>query len=85
MTDLSNVVTNSITVNRATVNDEMRNSKGHFVKGNSEGYTSSRRETIKGKLTIMINEEDLAALKNIPDWRERTREHIKLIIKDHGH
>ena len=61
-----------------------RNSKGHFVKGNSEGYTSSRRETIKGKLTIMINEDDLTALKNIPDWRECVRESIKLIIKDHG-
>ena len=63
----------------------MRNSKGHFVKGNSEGFTSSRKETIKGKLTIMINEDDLATLKNIPGWRERVREHIKIIIKDHGH
>ncbi len=63
----------------------MRNSKGHFVKGNSEGYTSSRKETIKSNLSIMVNENDLAALKNIPGWRERVREHIKLIIKDHGH
>ena len=62
----------------------MRNSKGHFVKGNSEGYTSHRKESIKGRLTIMINENDLATLKNIPDWRERVREYIKLIIKDHG-
>ena len=62
----------------------MRNSKGHFVKGNSEGYTSSRKESIKGRLTIMINEDDLAALKNIPDWRERVREYLKLLIKDHG-
>ncbi|MEM9926215.1 MAG: hypothetical protein AAF915_21095 [Cyanobacteria bacterium P01_D01_bin.50] len=63
----------------------MRNYKGHFLKGNSEGYTSARKETIKGKLTIMINEDDLFALKNIPDWRERVREYIKLLIKDHGH
>ena len=56
----------------------MRNSKGHFVKGNSEGYTSNRKETIKGRLTIMINEDDLAALKNIPDWRERVREYLKI-------
>ncbi|MEM9925733.1 MAG: hypothetical protein AAF915_18620 [Cyanobacteria bacterium P01_D01_bin.50] len=62
----------------------MRNSKGHFVKGNSEGYTSSRKESIKGRLTIMINEDDLATLKNIPDWRERVREYLKLLIKDHG-
>ena len=32
----------------------MINSKGHFLKGNSEGYTSNRKETIKGRLTIMI-------------------------------
>ena len=63
----------------------MRNSKGHFVKGNSEGYVSSREESIKGKLTIRINENDLTALKKIPDWRELVREYIKLIIKDHGH
>ena len=32
----------------------------------------------------MINENDLATLKNIPDWREHVREYIKLLIKDHG-
>ncbi len=62
----------------------MRNSKGHFVKGNSEGYISNRKEAIKGKLSLRVNEDDLTVLKNIPDWRERIRDHIKLIIKNHG-
>ncbi len=62
----------------------MRDSKGHFVKGNSEGYTSNRKDAIKGKLSIRVSEDDLVALKNIPGWRERLREHIKLIIKDYG-
>jgi hypothetical protein len=62
----------------------MRNSKGHFVKNNSEGFVSERKESIKGKLTIRINEDDLKALKNIPDWRERVRLAIKQVINDGG-
>lgn len=85
MTDLSNVVKNMIyhwSSNRQCL--IMRNSKGHFQKGHREGFKSDRAIPLKGKLTIKLEENDLTALKNIPDWREHVREYIKMIIKDHG-
>ncbi|MEO1378664.1 MAG: hypothetical protein AAFW70_31280 [Cyanobacteria bacterium J06635_10] len=62
----------------------MRNSKGHFEKGHQEGFRSDRAIPLKSKLTIRLEEQDLIALKSIPNWREVVRENIKLIIKSHG-
>mgnify|MGYP001794463809 CR=1 FL=1 len=62
----------------------MRNSKGHFTKGHKEGFTSKRAIPLKGKLTIKLENNDLIALKNIPDWRELVRRQIKQLVNEHG-
>ena len=64
----------------------MRNSKGHFVKGNDEGFTTNRKQPLTAQVAIRLTPQVKEKLKNIPDWQSLVRGYIDTIVKDdHGH
>ncbi|MGD1909979.1 MAG: hypothetical protein ACFB2X_03695 [Rivularia sp. (in: cyanobacteria)] len=62
----------------------MRNKSGHFQKGNTEGFVSNRPESLKSTITVRLTAKDKEALKNVPDWQERLRQYIQLLIEEDG-
>ncbi|MBE9213213.1 hypothetical protein IQ247_11095 [Plectonema cf. radiosum LEGE 06105] len=62
----------------------MRNSKGHFVKGNEEGFTTTRKQSLTAQVSIRLIPQVKEKLKSIPDWQKRVRDYIENIIKDDG-
>ena len=64
----------------------MRNSKGHFVKGYDEGFTTNRKQPLTAQVAIRLTPQVKEKLKNIPDWQSLVRGYIDTIVKDdHGH
>ncbi|MEM6754318.1 MAG: hypothetical protein AAF630_15255 [Cyanobacteria bacterium P01_C01_bin.38] len=63
----------------------MRNSKGHFVKGHKEGFTTNRKQSLTSQVAIRLTPEVKQKLKNIPDWQNQIRDFIEDMIKDDGH
>ena len=62
----------------------MRNSKGHFVRGNSEGFNTNRNKALTAQISIRITAEDKETLKSVPIWQERLRTSIQQLIEEHG-
>ncbi|MGF1675618.1 MAG: hypothetical protein ACFCUV_18325 [Rivularia sp. (in: cyanobacteria)] len=62
----------------------MRNSKGHFTKGNEEGFTTNRKQPLSAQVAIRLSQQAKEKLKNIPEWQNQIRNFIEDIIKDHG-
>lgn len=63
----------------------MRDSKGHFIKGNNEGFTTNRKQPLTAQVAIRLTPQVKKKLKNIPDWQNLVREYIETIIrKDDG-
>ncbi|MEO1765047.1 MAG: hypothetical protein AAFR83_24555 [Cyanobacteria bacterium J06629_18] len=62
----------------------MRNKSGHFQKGNTEGFVSNRPESLKSTITVRLTAEDKKALKNVPNWQERLRDCIHILINKDG-
>ena len=62
----------------------MRNELGHFEKGHNEGFTTDRPKALKSLVGIRLTPEDKEALKNVPDWQERLRQYIQLLIEEDG-
>lgn len=63
----------------------MRNSKGHFVKGNDEGFTSSREQSLTAQIAIRLTPQAKEKLKKIPNWQSKIRDFIEDIAKDDWH
>ncbi|MEM7579143.1 MAG: hypothetical protein AAF316_04690 [Cyanobacteria bacterium P01_A01_bin.80] len=63
----------------------MRNSKGHFIKGNNEGFTTDRRQPLASQISIRLAPQIKEKLKNIPDWQNQVRDFIEDMVKDDGH
>ena len=63
----------------------MRNSKGHFVKGHKEGFTTNRKQPLTAQIAIRLTPQVKKKLKNIPDWQIQVRKFIEAItMKDDG-
>lgn len=62
----------------------MRDKSGHFKKGNTEGFVSSRPESLKSTITVRLTAKDKEALKNVPNWQERLRNYIQSLINEDG-
>ncbi|MGB6294964.1 MAG: hypothetical protein WBF90_02120 [Rivularia sp. (in: cyanobacteria)] len=60
----------------------MRNTKGHFIKGNKEGFTTDRVEPLTAQIGIRLTEGEKQALTNIPNWKRRLRGFIQNMIED---
>ena len=60
----------------------MRNSKGHFVKGNNEGFTTDRKQPLTAQVAIRLTPQVKEKLKNIPNWKNQIRDYIHEMIKD---
>ncbi|MEO1378440.1 MAG: hypothetical protein AAFW70_30075 [Cyanobacteria bacterium J06635_10] len=64
----------------------MRNSKGHFIKGNNEGFTTDRKQPLTAQVAIRLTPQVKEKLKNIPDWQSLVRGYIETITrKDDEH
>ena len=61
----------------------MRNSKGHFIKGNEEGFTTNRKQSLCAQVAIRLTPQAKEKLKNIPDWQNQIRDFIEDMVKDH--
>ncbi|MEM7578777.1 MAG: hypothetical protein AAF316_02815 [Cyanobacteria bacterium P01_A01_bin.80] len=59
----------------------MRNSKGHFVKGNNEGFTTDRKQPLTAQVAIRLTPQVKEKLKNIPNWQNQVREIIEAIVR----
>ncbi len=62
----------------------MRDKSGHFKKGNTEGFVTDRPKALKSLVGIRLTPEDKEALKNVPNWQERLREYIQILINEDG-
>ncbi|MDY6902812.1 MAG: hypothetical protein SWZ49_32790 [Cyanobacteriota bacterium] len=62
----------------------MRDKSGHFKKGNTEGFVSNRPKVLKSLVGIRLTSEDKEALKNVPNWQERLRKYIQVLISEDG-
>ncbi len=60
----------------------MRNSKGHFVKGHKEGFTTDRTNPLTAQIAIRLTPQVKEKLKNIPNWKNQIRDYIHEMIKD---
>lgn len=60
----------------------MRNPKGHFIKGNSEGFTTDRKQPLSAQVAIRITPQVKEKLKNIPSWQSQVREFIEAIVNE---
>ena len=56
--------------------------KGHFQKGNKQGFTTEREEPLNATATIRLTQKQKQILKNTPDWQERVRQYIDSFCKD---
>ncbi|MEO1375295.1 MAG: hypothetical protein AAFW70_13435 [Cyanobacteria bacterium J06635_10] len=63
----------------------MRNSKGHFIKGNEEGFTTNRKHPLTATATVRLTPQAKEKLQNIPNWQNKVRDFIEDMIKDDGH
>ena len=64
----------------------MRNSKGHFVKGHKEGFTTNRTQPLTAQVAIRLTPQVKEKLKNIPNWQNQVRAFIEALVnKDNGH
>ena len=59
-----------------------RNNWGQFKKGNKVGFTTDRNEPLTALINLRVSEPQKAKLKAIPNWQERLRECINLLIHD---
>lgn len=62
----------------------MRNSKGHFIKGHKEGFTTDRLEPLTAQIGIRLTEREKQALTGISGWKKRLREYIQIMIENDG-
>ncbi len=62
----------------------MRDKSGHFKKGNTEGFVSNRNESLKSTITLRLTARDKETLKNVPNWQERLRDYIHILINKDG-
>ena len=60
----------------------MRNSKGHFVKGHKEGFTTNRTQPLTAQVAIRLTPQVKEKLKNIPNWQNQVRGFIETIVKE---
>ncbi len=64
----------------------MRNSKGHFVKGHKEGFTTNRKQPLTAQVAVRLTPQVKEKLKNIPNWQNQVRAFIEALVnKDNGH
>ncbi|MEO1377034.1 MAG: hypothetical protein AAFW70_22625 [Cyanobacteria bacterium J06635_10] len=74
-----------LTVGDLSVNSKkMRNSKGHFVKGNKEGFIPGGDKPLTAHIGLKLTEDKKEALRQIPQWRDKLRSLIDAMIKEHG-
>lgn len=59
-----------------------RNNYGHFQKGHKLGFTTDRPEPLTSIVNLRVSESQKDKLKTIPNWQERLRECIDILIKD---
>ena len=62
----------------------MIKNKGHFQEGNEHRYIAAGDKPLTAHIGLKLNEDDKAALKQIPGWSEKLRAAVKQIIKEHG-
>lgn len=62
----------------------MRNSKGHFVQGNKEGFIPSGDKPLTAHIGLKLTEDKKEALRQIPQWRDKLRSLIDAMIEEHG-
>ncbi|WP_414621443.1 hypothetical protein [Calothrix sp. CCY 0018] len=63
----------------------MRNSKGHFVKGHEEGFTTNRKQPLTAQIAIRLTPQVKEKLKNIPNWKSQVRDFIEVLVgEEHG-
>ena len=74
-----------ITVSDLAINPKkMRDSKGHFVKGNKEGFIPGGDKPLTAHIGLKLTEDKKGALRQIPQWRDKLRSLIDAMIKEHG-
>ncbi|MEO0573300.1 MAG: hypothetical protein AAF039_16455 [Bacteroidota bacterium] len=61
----------------------MRNSKGHFVKGNSEGFKTDRKQPLSAQVAVRLTPQVKEQLKQISEWQRQVRDFIENMVKDH--
>ncbi len=61
-----------------------KTNRGHFTKGNKDGFTTDRSKPLNAHVGIRMTTEDKEALKNVPQWQERLRNYLKQLIEEHG-
>lgn len=59
-----------------------RNNYGHFQKGHKLGFTTDRSEPLVAIVNLRVSESQKTKLKTIPNWQERLRECIDILIHD---
>ncbi len=59
-----------------------RDNWGKFKKGNKIGFTTNRSESLTALINLRVSESQKAKLKTIPNWPERLRECIDILIHD---
>lgn len=56
-------------------------SKSHlFQKGNTQGFTTDRDLPLNSPLTIRLNSEQKAKIKQVSNWQEKLRSYIDRMI-----
>ena len=59
-----------------------RDNWGQFKKGNKLGFTTNRTEPLTDIVNLRVSKSQKDKLKTIPNWQERLRECIDVLIYD---
>ncbi|MDJ0800278.1 MAG: hypothetical protein QNJ51_26295 [Calothrix sp. MO_167.B12] len=59
-----------------------RDNFGQFKKGHKFGFTTDRAEPLTDIVNLRLSKSQKTKLKAIPNWQERLRECIDILIND---